>query len=554
MGRCAICSKLISTGTIITALESTFHGGCFRCRLCNLSLEDSPFYGCERQPFCESCIDQAEELSRQGQLGSKIGASEVSESVPVAQKGASMGEEAPLVATPAPAEDSPDATYEDHKCQKCAKSIQGTIVNALGATWCESCFACNQCGAELDHFFGCDDGFPYCENCIDQAEDRYLASHPQSPAVAPAATATVEASSAAPPRVTNAFANVSSSDLLSGKPPGPALESLTWEQRAIRAEEDVVLLKGKLSQIKVALLEERRVASEEYDAAQQELELMKARAELAEKKLRDAGDIEIEREKVARLTERLDQLAQGDTKLEHELQDSQAKRQELERENASLRQELALLKSRAASSNQLVQDDQLSRTLTQLEQANARIRDLTVELSDARAAASLASASSPSPDVVSAGPGVPPPPPPGAPPPPPPVNISQRVPLKITHTGQANLAAKADAEESNPQADIIAELKKGRPMLRRTAGVRPSKRDLLAKHGNVRMEPSRPDPSLVKGADTGNEFSRKMASNAQTTAVKAVERDDRVQKGEIRMKVHRNKFLDAFLDSDEMKM
>ena len=94
-------------------------------------------------------------------------------------------------------------------------------------------------------------------------------------------------------------------------------------------------------------------------------------------------------------------------------------------------------------------------------------------------------------------------------------------------------------------------------MLRRTANVRPSKRDLLNKHGPGASQEKvggKPDPSVVKGADTGNKVARNMAGNAQVTAVKAVERDDRVRTGNVRMKVHRNKYLDQFLDSDEMKI
>ena len=103
---------------------------------------------------------------------------------------------------------------------------------------------------------------------------------------------------------------------------------------------------------------------------------------------------------------------------------------------------------------------------------------------------------------------------------------------------------------------MIAEIKKkgGRAMLRRTAQSRPSKRELLEKHGMRPQEMSRPDPSLVKGADTGNSYARKQADAAKVTAEKAVEREDRVRHGEVRMKVHRNKFLDAFLDSDDMKI
>ena len=124
-------------------------------------------------------------------------------------------------------------------------------------------------------------------------------------------------------------------------------------------------------------------------------------------------------------------------------------------------------------------------------------------------------------------------------------------PLKITRTGQSAKTQDAQPDEHNPQADLISELKKGRPMLRRTAAQRPSKRELLTKAANARAaEPERPDPSIVKGADTANPSARKMASAAEKTAVLAVERDDRVKTGNLKMKVHRNKFLDQFLDNE----
>jgi hypothetical protein len=62
-------------------------------------------------------------------------------------------------------------------------------------------------------------------------------------------------------------------------------------------------------------------------------------------------------------------------------------------------------------------------------------------------------------------------------------------------------------------------------------------------------ETERPDPSVVKGADTSNPSAKKMAVAAEKTAELAVERDDRVKAGNLKMKVHRNKFLDQFLDT-----
>ena len=86
-----------------------------------------------------------------------------------------------------------EQSFDDHECAKCHQLIQDTIVNALGQTWHESCFVCNTCGAALDNFFGCDDGFPYCADHIDEAEDRWLASETPPPAATAA------------PSVTNAF-------------------------------------------------------------------------------------------------------------------------------------------------------------------------------------------------------------------------------------------------------------------------------------------------------------------------------------------------------------
>ncbi len=119
---------------------------------------------------------------------------------------------------------------------------------------------------------------------------------------------------------------------------------------------------------------------------------------------------------------------------------------------------------------------------------------------------------------------------------------------QINRTGQS-AAMTAKEDESNPQADLINELKKGRPMLRRAAAQRPSKREILTKNANARMaETERPDPSVVKGVSS-DPSAKKMARAAEKTAELAVERDDRVKTGNIKMKVHRNKFLDQFLDT-----
>ncbi len=101
------------------------------------------------------------------------------------------------------------------------------------------------------------------------------------------------------------------------------------------------------------------------------------------------------------------------------------------------------------------------------------------------------------------------------------MNVMNATPLKITRSGQSSQVQNADGStEANPQADLISELKvfvavfliivvfvdsrcwiqqKGRPQLRRTAAQRPSKKDILTRNANARMqEERRPDPSVVK--------------------------------------------------------
>ena len=70
--------------------------------------------------------------------------------------------------------------------------------------------------------------------------------------------------------------------------------------------------------------------------------------------------------------------------------------------------------------------------------------DAQTRANNAAAAASIPS--TPGADESAGGP--PPPPPPGAPPPPPVMHVGERVPLKITKTGQSN-QAQAAAQEGN---------------------------------------------------------------------------------------------------------
>lgn len=527
---------------------------CFVCGLCRNPL-DGPFFGCGDQPFCESCIDEAEKLEARGQLRKHAAADDA---VPVAAgapayvapvKRADSPPVAPLEEAAAPA--SPpvkESGGDDHICHKCRRAIlSGTVVNALQTTWHESCFTCNSCGCTLDAFYG-HDSMPYCENCIDAAEEGNAPPPPQ-PATSAAPSLAIANAFKTAPAASEATASHaaasnpyggSSSNISSGALPIPAAH-LSWEERARVAEEHVKVLSEKLGMVKVALAEERRISSEEYAELQRELEREKERSELLERRLREqstqgaaAASSSVSVAEVALLNESLQREQQRAKELEKQLQ--QAK----------------------AAAAQQRDDDRLSSALLQLEESQRVARDLGAKLhyteNQLEAARSAVGAADDSASIGGGGGGggapPPPPPPPGAPPPPPPMVMGG--PLKITRTGQSAKTHEAGAaDESNPQADLISELKKGRPMLRRAAAQRPSKRELLTKAANSRAaEQERPDPSVVKGADTANPSARKLASAAEKTAVLAVERDDRVKTGNLKMKVHRNKFLDQFLDQE----
>ena len=128
---------------------------------CGKHLDGAAFYGVEGFPFCESCIDEAEALSKNGALAPRLpGAQSGSENdtnvLPIAKKGVSMSDSLPLADVPvSPALEQ--QTFDEHVCFKCHNNIQTTVVNAIGQSWCETCFVCNSCEKELESFFGCED-------------------------------------------------------------------------------------------------------------------------------------------------------------------------------------------------------------------------------------------------------------------------------------------------------------------------------------------------------------------------------------------------------------
>ena len=307
MASCGGCGKKIVSGTIVTALDASWHSSCFKCGLCSRAL-DGPFYGCGGAPFCEGCIDEAERLEAKGQLKRQGAANEEEEAPIVAARSAggerSYSPPAPRAPSPvqAPPQEQPQQQQQQQgesdepTCHKCKRQIvSGTIVNALSAPWHESCFRCTTCGSSLDAFYGFD-SMPYCENCIDAAEE---GNAPPPAAAAPPSIANAFKPSAVsnafafsqnntqqnPPSLQSATA-VSGSGMSFGALPVPAAHA-SWEERARVAEEQVRELYQKLSMVKVALGEERRISSEEYSELQSELQREKERSEQLEQQLRE---------------------------------------------------------------------------------------------------------------------------------------------------------------------------------------------------------------------------------------------------------------------------
>lgn len=287
---CGGCGKKILSGSIVTALDQQFHARCFLCGLCAKEL-DGPFYGCDNIPFCEACIDRAEELDKKGQLRSSLARAAVaaSESPVVAVAPpveSSPPKEDPFVAPSSP----PSSSNDEHICHKCNTAItSGTVVNALDTCWHEVCFRCTDCHSELDAFYNFG-GFPFCGNCIDAAEERgtVAAAPPSGGPKITNAFANKPGASASPPTqpaaqappVQNAASSFSSS--FSALPPPPPATA-SWQERALLAEEQVRQLHEKLAMVKVALSEERRISAEEYNALQRELEQEKSRREMFER-------------------------------------------------------------------------------------------------------------------------------------------------------------------------------------------------------------------------------------------------------------------------------
>jgi hypothetical protein len=249
---CGGCGKKVLSGTIVSALDQQFHGACFKCGLCRKDL-DGPFYGCDQLPFCESCIDRAEELDKKGELRRLVQqnapSAPPSEPVVVAARPRSPDPEvAPASSASAFAPPSPSS--DDPVCHKCNVAVtSGTVVNALDASWHEKCFKCFECNGELDSFYNFQ-GFPFCGNCIDAVEERGTVAASSSSAAAAAAAAV-----GAPPKITNAFSGKSADSNQSDRPhlpaPGSSFSSsfsappsappanASWQDRALLAEEQV---------------------------------------------------------------------------------------------------------------------------------------------------------------------------------------------------------------------------------------------------------------------------------------------------------------------------
>ena len=184
---CCVCRRAIVAGAIVTALDKKFHEDCFRCGLCKGVL-DGPFYGVNGYPYCDKCIDEAEDLAGKGTLPDPLASApegklvvgnafQQDPSPAIAQK----PDPGPVVAAPEPVVAAPSISNAFSKppppqddapqCFKCSKGISsGTIVNALNHKFHESCFVCATCSKNLDTFYGCL-GLPYCPDCIDAAEE-----------------------------------------------------------------------------------------------------------------------------------------------------------------------------------------------------------------------------------------------------------------------------------------------------------------------------------------------------------------------------------------------
>lgn len=145
---CGGCGKKVLSGTIVSALDQQFHAACFKCGLCRKDL-DGPFYGCDRMPFCEGCIDRAEDLDKEGTLRNLV-----------QQNAPPANVEPVVVARPRspdpcadPAPSPPTSSFspsspssDDPVCHKCKAAVtSGTVVNALDASWHEKCFRCRSC-------------------------------------------------------------------------------------------------------------------------------------------------------------------------------------------------------------------------------------------------------------------------------------------------------------------------------------------------------------------------------------------------------------------------
>jgi len=179
---CTKCSLGIFKGDMkISAMEKSFHTSCFSCIVCHKVIEGS-FRAYKEQPLCMDCdvpSDVKHDIcgicSKQITAGSKLAAMDqffhadcfkcIVCHTPIGLNGSFRDYDGkPLCSTcPIPSDDTPRT---DVLCGGCGKSVTGNSILAIDRHWHNSCFKCSLCNNLIgDGTFLNSGGQPICVPC-----------------------------------------------------------------------------------------------------------------------------------------------------------------------------------------------------------------------------------------------------------------------------------------------------------------------------------------------------------------------------------------------------
>lgn len=172
---CEICHKPIE-GQVLTALNKSYHPGCFVCAKCGKPITGGLFQMHDDKPYCQQ--DYAELFAPKCHACNKPITDRIINALghtwhqehfvcsvcktPIADQNFMERDGKPLCQN----------CYKEHvadKCKACGKPIMDKIIVALDGKWHAECFKCKKCGKVItEQMFQVEDGLPICSECANK--------------------------------------------------------------------------------------------------------------------------------------------------------------------------------------------------------------------------------------------------------------------------------------------------------------------------------------------------------------------------------------------------